>query len=197
MGLNPNNTVSAAPVRPPAAGITNLIDSVRDQFTGGIGVIFNSRSDIHSGVPFIVAVACGSTADQAGLKGGDYITSIDGLSTTNMPLTNALALITGYSGGKIKLTIERGSNAPFECVVERVPWNELRLLKHQRVPIKLPRNPADIRTHVIQSGETIQRICSDFQTFYHEITNLNPGLDPVRLVVGREIKVYVDANQQQ
>lgn len=59
-------------------------------------------------------------AKEAGVKAGDIITKVDGKRTDNLPLDDAVAMIRGKAGTKVRLTIMRaGSPAPFDLDVVR------------------------------------------------------------------------------
>jgi hypothetical protein len=53
----------------------------------------------------------------------------------------------------------------------------------------------EIGTHVVHPGETLGQITADRRGSFNEVTveenlKLNPGLDPLKLPVGKEIKVW-------
>ncbi|AFY92027.1 carboxyl-terminal processing protease CtpB [Chamaesiphon minutus] len=60
-----------------------------------------------------------SPAAKAGIKAGDAIVAIDGKSTKNMTLENAISLIRGEIGKSITLKIARGSSSPFDVPLTR------------------------------------------------------------------------------
>lgn len=60
-----------------------------------------------------------SPAAKAGIKSGDAIVAIDGKSTQNMTLENAIGLIRGDIGKSITLKIARGSMSPFDIPLTR------------------------------------------------------------------------------
>jgi carboxyl-terminal processing protease len=55
----------------------------------------------------IIAPLPGTPAEKAGLKAGDYILTIDGKDTTGMAVDEAVSLIRGKKGTKVKLEIIR------------------------------------------------------------------------------------------
>lgn len=69
----------------------------------GIGAGIGLRSD----VPTITMVISGSPAEQAGLKAGDVITSINGDSTQGLSTDQVVMKIRGEVGTSVKLTILR------------------------------------------------------------------------------------------
>jgi len=65
-----------------------------------------------------VSALAGSPAAKAGLRAGDIIAQIDGQSTSEMTIDEAVAKIRGRSGTKVTLTILRNSE-PFEVAITR------------------------------------------------------------------------------
>lgn len=55
----------------------------------------------------IIAPLKNSPAEKAGLLAGDFINKVDGQSTSNMTLNEAVSKIRGKKGTKVRLTIER------------------------------------------------------------------------------------------
>ena len=81
--------------------------------------------------PVINAVAASSPADTAGLRVGDLIIKVDGISTSNRPLAQVAEDIRGFSRGQLTLTIRRSGTLDFDCVVKRISWNTLRGLSYK------------------------------------------------------------------
>jgi hypothetical protein len=108
---------------------TNPVEFAKNQITGGIGVaLATNRGD---SFPVIKAVNANSPADRAGLREGDLLIKVDGLSASNRPLRQIAGDIKGFSGGQLTLTIRRGSSPDFECIVDRTSWNTLRGLNYK------------------------------------------------------------------
>lgn len=83
---------------------------------GGVGIEVTMRD----GYLTIVAPLEGSPAHAAGLKAGDKILSIDGRSTRNMNLGEAVHLMRGPIGRKVALTVRRrGLQNPFSVSLKR------------------------------------------------------------------------------
>ncbi|QCK13913.1 S41 family peptidase [Mangrovivirga cuniculi] len=95
------------------------IEEYRTQTTGqygGIGAIVGNRD----GKSIIVMPFENSPAKEAGLKAGDVITKVNGISIDNKKQDQVSTLLKGEIGKMITLTVERyGSDKPIEIEVER------------------------------------------------------------------------------
>ncbi len=75
---------------------------------------------IHDNIITIIAPLPGTPADKAGLLAGDAIVSIDGTSTQNMTIDDAVRLIRGPEGSTVTLSIfHKGMTEPKEVKVVR------------------------------------------------------------------------------
>src|SRR4029079_7743220 len=92
-----------------------------------------------------------------GLIDGDVVGRIDGASTTNLPVTDAVAHIRGEIGSTVRLEIERnGKEDPFTVAVSRdlvtIPSVEVSRLPHGIVYAAISHfsqtTPWDFRSHV-------------------------------------------------
>ncbi len=93
----------------------SMQDDTAGQF-GGIGVIVSLRD----GVLTVVSPMEDSPGWKAGLLSGDQIIEIEGQPTENMPLTEAVKLMRGEPGTKVKIRYFRpGSGAPTTVEIER------------------------------------------------------------------------------
>jgi carboxyl-terminal processing protease len=82
----------------------------------GIGVLMSSSS----GTLTIDKVIAGSPAAAAGLKSGDLITAVDGVSITGMTIDQVGPKIRGPEGTKVKITVVRsGSATPLDFTITR------------------------------------------------------------------------------
>jgi carboxyl-terminal processing protease len=81
----------------------------------GIGAELGLRD----GQLIIVAPLDGSPAKRAGVKAGDKILAIEGVSTIGITITEAVAQIRGESGTTSNLTIQTGDSAPREVPIKR------------------------------------------------------------------------------
>jgi carboxyl-terminal processing protease len=83
---------------------------------GGLGITVGMRD----GALTVIAPIEGTPADKAGLKPGDIILKIDDKSTLDMTLDEAVNLMRGKPGTKVKLTIYRkGEPKPFTVEIVR------------------------------------------------------------------------------
>ena len=82
---------------------------------GGLGI----EVTMESGVVKIVSPIDDTPASEAGLKPGDYITNIDGEQVIGMSLNDAVDKMRGKVGTKVKLTIRRINEKPFDVVLKR------------------------------------------------------------------------------
>jgi carboxyl-terminal processing protease len=87
---------------------------------GGIGIQIDS--DRSSGERFITVATpmVGTPAYEAGILAGDVILKIDGKSTENLFLNDAIDLITGEPGQKVVLTVlHQGAREPVDIEITR------------------------------------------------------------------------------
>lgn len=82
---------------------------------GGLGI----EVTMENGVVKIVSPIDDTPAAKAGLKPGDYITNIDGKQVIGMSLNDAVDKMRGKVGSKVKLTIRRVGEKPFEVTLKR------------------------------------------------------------------------------
>ena len=54
----------------------------------------------------------------------------------------------------------------------------------------VPGSTYDVGVYIIDKGDTVSRIAHQFQISVRDFMAINPGLDPTRLVVGQEVRVY-------
>lgn len=95
--------------------VKEFMDDLSGSFEG-IGAEVGIRDDMVT----IIAPLSGMPADKAGLRSGDKIYSIDGVSTVNMSLNEAVRKIRGDKDTEVLLTIIReGEDKPFDVSVTR------------------------------------------------------------------------------
>ncbi len=72
------------------------------------------------GQPMVLSTTPGSPASKVGLRPGDVITSVDGISTTERPGTEVVALLRGPGGTAVEVVIERlGVKGPLRVKINR------------------------------------------------------------------------------
>ena len=82
---------------------------------GGLGL----EVTMESGVVKVVSPIDDTPAHKAGLKPGDYIVNIDGQPVVGMTLNDAVDKMRGKVGSKVKLTIRRFNQKPFDVTIKR------------------------------------------------------------------------------
>ena len=82
---------------------------------GGLGI----EITMEQGVVKIISPIDDTPAFKAGLKAGDYITNIDGETIIGMTLNEAVDKMRGKPGTKVKLTIRRVNEKPFDVTIKR------------------------------------------------------------------------------
>jgi carboxyl-terminal processing protease len=106
----------------------------------GVGMYFEKRNDL----PTITGPIPNTPAERAGLRANDVILAVDGRDITKMTTDQIATLIRGPSGTKVRLTIRRGTAAPFDVELTRakidVPavtlkWEDNNTIAHIEVSI--------------------------------------------------------------
>lgn len=98
---------------------TDFSSSMSGSFAG-VGM----QIDIKDSILTVVSPLKGTPAEQAGIKSGDQVITIDGESTSGMDVTTAVNKIRGQTGTIVKLSIFRaGWSAPKEFDVKRAVIN--------------------------------------------------------------------------
>jgi carboxyl-terminal processing protease len=82
---------------------------------GGLGI----EITMDQGLVKIISPIDDTPAFKAGLKPGDYITNIDGETIIGMTLNEAVDKMRGKPGTKVKLTIRRVNEKPFDVTLKR------------------------------------------------------------------------------
>lgn len=107
---------------------TDYLAHFNDTFIG-IGVTLEMGTDKKL---VIIKPLHGSPAERAGLRAGDKIVAVNGQSVVGMLLDEVVLQVRGDPGTSVRLTIERGVQAPFDVNVTRaalsMPLEEHRLL---------------------------------------------------------------------
>ncbi|MFZ5823385.1 MAG: S41 family peptidase [Bacillota bacterium] len=108
----------------------SFVQHFEASFSGiGVHVELSQRT----GFVTVVAPIRGSPGERAGLRAGDAILKVDGRDITNMTLNEAVTLIRGPKGSKVKLTVMREQvTEPLEFEIVRdtitVPSIEYKML---------------------------------------------------------------------
>jgi carboxyl-terminal processing protease len=86
---------------------------------GGVGM----EVDIKDGVLVVVAPLKDTPAFRGGIKSGDVVLKVDGVSTDGLRVEQAVSKIRGPEGTSVVLTIVRDGGAPFEVTLTREQIN--------------------------------------------------------------------------
>ena len=114
----------------------NMTIETKGKF-GGVGIVIGIRNEQLT----VISPLEGTPAFRAGLKSGDIIIKIDGVSTEDMALDDAVARIRGNPGDKVVLTVWRRAfdsvdGKEFEMVrdeIELKPINESRIIEKTNI----------------------------------------------------------------
>jgi len=82
---------------------------------GGLGIEIGHEN----GYPTVISPIEDTPAAKAGILAGDVIVGIDGKSTKDMPLNDAVKLMRGQPNTAIELEIQRGDQKPFKISIVR------------------------------------------------------------------------------
>jgi len=109
-----------------------------DTYKGDLGMVLAKKF----GYITIVAVVPGSPADKAGLTTGDFLETIKGVGTRDMPLAYARLLLKGAPGSTADITVLRRKPEPQALKLERAvityPAVESKMLADNIGYIKIP-----------------------------------------------------------
>lgn len=123
---------------------------------GGIGAEIGVRDD----QLVIIAPLDGTPADEAGLRPQDAIIEIDGESTADLSVQQAVNQIRGEEGTEVTLSIVRGNGAPEDIAITRghieVPSVEYELRKDGIGYIELIRFGSDSATDFRQAAQELR-----------------------------------------
>jgi len=82
---------------------------------GGLGI----EVTMDNGLVKVVSPIDDTPAAKAGFKAGDYITHIDGETVIGLNLNEAVSKMRGKIGTKVKLSVRREGEKPFDVVIKR------------------------------------------------------------------------------
>lgn len=92
-----------------------VVQSAMEGNFEGVGMYFEKRNDL----PTIVGPIPNTPAERAGLRAKDLILAVDGRDITKLNTDQIATLIRGPSGTKVRLTIKRGDQPPFDVELTR------------------------------------------------------------------------------
>lgn len=107
--------------------VTNPVAFAKARFTGGVGALM--FADSKTGLLVINQVIAGSPAEAAGLRQGDVVLKVNGLTTSGQKLAQVVARIRGLASSSVTMTIQRPGSTNLGCVLQRSSWNNLGLPK--------------------------------------------------------------------
>jgi len=115
-----------------------------DTYKGDLGMVLAKKF----GYITIVSVVPGSPADKAALTTGDFLESIKGVGTRDMPLAYAALLLKGEPGSTIDLSVLRRKPEPQKITMTRA------LITYPPVESKmLPENIGYVKAAVLTNGK--------------------------------------------
>lgn len=84
--------------------------------SAGVGVVLSKRADMI----YVVSAQRNSSADEAGVRSGDYLVAIDGVNTEEKSILEVESLLKGADGSKVKATVFRSARSkPIEIEMTR------------------------------------------------------------------------------
>lgn len=92
-----------------------VVQSAMEGNFDGVGMYFEKRDEL----PTVVAPIPNTPAEAAGIRAKDLILAVDGRDITQMSTDQIATLIRGPRGTKVRLTIKRADQAPFDVELTR------------------------------------------------------------------------------
>ena len=105
---------------------------------GGLGI----EVTLENGFVKVIAPIDDTPADKAGIKSGDLITHLDDEPVLGMTLSEAVSIMRGKVGSKIKLTINRNENENLQIFITRA------IIQLKAVKARVENNIAVSYTHL-------------------------------------------------
>ncbi len=97
-----------------AKSFTYMSEQTKGKF-GGLGI----EVTMDNGLVKVVSPIDDTPAHKAGIKAGDYITHIDNETVIGLNLNEAVSKMRGKIGTKVKLSIRRANEKPFDITITR------------------------------------------------------------------------------
>jgi carboxyl-terminal processing protease len=120
----------------------------------------------------VVSVIEASPAMQAGIRGGDVITHVDGVALSGLPVRDAVARLCGPAGSAVRVTVVReGQSQPIEITIVR------QLVRIVPVPYGIEGNIGRIKIKTFQSA--------------HIYEYLKQAIEDLQRAIGSKLKGYV------
>jgi len=102
---------------------TSFLDPVENkQFSDSLGGIYEgigAELGIQGNQLIVIAPLDGSPAQRLGIRSGDKLLEINGVSTTGLSVTEAVTKIRGGAGTTVDLVLQRGSGHSFKLTITR------------------------------------------------------------------------------
>jgi len=117
----------------------------------------------------VIAPLEGTPAQRAGIKSGDVILEVDGTSTLDMSLDEAVKLIRGPKGTKVKLTVMREE------------WEEPKIIEIVREVIEIPSLNWELKDGIIYIK--IYQFSEKARNDFKKIANQILGLESKKIIL--------------
>ena len=141
---------------------------------GGLGI----EVTMEGGYVKVVSPIDDTPAAKAGLKPNDLIIALDGKSVRGMALSDAVKLMRGKVGEKIKLTVRRGEDTPFDVEIIRdvIKVSPVRARAEGKVGyIRVSSFSRQTEPNLVKAVKQLQdEIGTDIEGFILDLRN-NPG----------------------
>src|ERR1700748_3472983 len=141
-------------------GFDDMRDQTRGEY-GGLGLEVTTED----GVVKIISPIDDTPAAKAGLKPGDYITSVNGESVLGLSVTDAVKQMRGKPGEAVTLTIAREKSDPFDVKLVR------EIIKQKSATAKLDGDYGILRVSGFNEKTT-----DEAQAAFAEIKAKNPKM---------------------
>ncbi|MFZ8897921.1 MAG: S41 family peptidase [Alphaproteobacteria bacterium] len=141
---------------------------------GGLGI----EVTMEGGYVKVVSPIDDTPAAEAGMQPNDLIIALDGKSVRGMALGDAVKLMRGKVGDKIKLTVRRGEQAPFDVEIVRavIKVSPIRARSEGKIGyIRISSFTRQTEPNLIKAVDELKKeIGEDIEGFVLDLRN-NPG----------------------